>query len=48
MTGVIISSELNELRSVADRIAIITEGQVAGILSPDDSDAKFGLLMSGM
>ncbi|MBE6037860.1 MAG: sugar ABC transporter ATP-binding protein [Anaerofustis stercorihominis] len=48
MTVVIISSELNELRSVADRIAIITEGQVAGILSPDDSDAKFGLLMSGM
>lgn len=46
-TIVIISSELAELRSVCDRIAIITEGRVAGILKPDDADYKFGLLMSG-
>ncbi len=48
MTIIVISSELNELRSISDRIAIITEGQVAGILEPHDDDAKFGLLMSGM
>lgn len=48
MTVVITSSELAELRSVCDRIAIVTEGKVAGILSADESDAKFGLLMSGI
>ncbi len=48
MTVVVISSELNELRSISDRIAIITEGKVAGILDPHDDDYKFGLLMSGM
>lgn len=47
MTVVIISSELGELRSVCDRIAIITEGKVEGILSSEDSDADFGLMMSG-
>lgn len=48
LTVVITSSELAELRSVCDRIAIITEGQVAGILPATEDDAKFGLLMSGI
>ncbi|MEG1256085.1 sugar ABC transporter ATP-binding protein [Clostridium sp.] len=48
MTIVITSSELAELRSICDRIAIITEGKVAGILKPQDRDANFGLLMSGL
>ncbi|MEG0308435.1 MAG: sugar ABC transporter ATP-binding protein [Clostridium sp.] len=48
MTIVITSSELAELRSICDRIAIITEGKVAGILKPQDKDANFGLLMSGL
>lgn len=48
MTVVITSSELAELRSVCDRIAIVTEGKVAGILPADESDTKFGLLMSGI
>ena len=30
-----------------NRIAIITEGKVAGILRSDEDDYKFGLLMSG-
>jgi simple sugar transport system ATP-binding protein len=47
MTIIMTSSELNELRSIADRIAIVTEGKIAGILQPEDSDADFGLLMSG-
>ena len=46
-TIVVVSSELEELRSVADRIVIITEGKVIGILSPDTPAADFGLLMSG-
>jgi len=47
MTIIMTSSELNELRSIADRIAIVTEGKIAGILKPEDSDADFGLLMAG-
>ena len=47
MTVVITSSELAELRSISDRIAIITEGKVEGILAPDASDTDFGLMMSG-
>lgn len=47
MTIVMTSSELAELRSICDRIAIISKGQVEGILSPEDSDVDFGLMMSG-
>lgn len=48
MTIIMTSSELAELRSISDKIAIICDGQVAGILNPTDSDTKFGLMMSGM
>lgn len=47
VTVIITSSELAELRSVCNRIAIITAGKVAGILHADDEDYKFGMLMSG-
>lgn len=47
MTIVMTSSELAELRSVCDKIAIISEGKVEGILSPDASDVDFGLMMAG-
>ncbi|WP_079411680.1 sugar ABC transporter ATP-binding protein [Alkalithermobacter paradoxus] len=47
MTIVITSSELLELRSICHRIAIVTEGKIEGILNPTDSDATFGLMMSG-
>ncbi|MFO7887966.1 MAG: sugar ABC transporter ATP-binding protein [Eubacteriales bacterium] len=47
MTIIMTSSELNELRGISDRIAIVTEGKIAGILKPEDSDANFGLLMAG-
>jgi simple sugar transport system ATP-binding protein len=46
-TIVMISSELEELRSICNRIAIITEGKVAGILPPGAEAAEFGMLMSG-
>ena len=48
MTIVMVSSELQELRSISDRIAIIAEGKVVDILAPDASDADFGLAMSGI
>jgi len=47
MTIVMVSSELQELRSVCDRIAIVAEGKVVDILKPDDSNTDFGLAMSG-
>ncbi|PAB60734.1 sugar ABC transporter ATP-binding protein [Anaeromicrobium sediminis] len=47
MTIIMTSSELGELRSICDRIAIVTEGKVEGILRPNDSDVDFGLMMSG-
>ena len=48
MTIIMTSSELAELRKVCDRIAIVYEGRIAGILSPDASDTEFGLMMAGM
>lgn len=47
MTIIMTSSELAELRKICDRIAIVYEGKVAGILPPDASDVDFGLLMAG-
>lgn len=47
MTIVITSSELHELRSICDRIVIISEGKIEAILSPGSSEADFGLAMSG-
>ncbi|MCD8233575.1 MAG: sugar ABC transporter ATP-binding protein, partial [Cloacibacillus porcorum] len=47
MTIVMTSSELAELRSICDRIVIICEGKVGGVLPPAATDAQFCLLMSG-
>ena len=47
MTIVMVSSELQELRSICDRIAIVAEGKVVDILRAEDSDTAFGLAMSG-
>ncbi|GHV84547.1 sugar ABC transporter ATP-binding protein [Spirochaetia bacterium] len=46
-TIVMISSELEELRFICDRVAIVAEGRIAGILNPAAPTAEFGLLMSG-
>ena len=45
VTVVMISSELAELRSTCDRIAIISGGKVAGILPAKASSESFGTLM---
>ncbi|HHT44508.1 MAG TPA: sugar ABC transporter ATP-binding protein [Fastidiosipila sp.] len=47
-TIVVISSELAELRSICDRIAIVSEGKISAVLAPDASDADYGLAMSGL
>lgn len=46
-TIVMISSELEELRSICDRIAIISDGKVFGVLPAATDSAEFGLLMVG-
>lgn len=48
MTIIMVSSELNELRSLCDRIAIVSDGQLTGIFAPDASDAEYGMAMSGV
>ncbi|MCP1109819.1 simple sugar transport system ATP-binding protein [Lachnospiraceae bacterium PF1-21] len=48
LTIIMVSSELVELRSICDRIAIISDGRLSKILSPDAPDADFGLAMSAV
>lgn len=47
LTIIMVSSELVELRSLCDRIAIVSGGKLAKILKPDASDVEFGLAMAG-
>ncbi len=46
-TIVMISSELEELRSICDRIAIVSDGKIQGILPSSNPSEDFGLLMVG-
>jgi len=46
-TIIIASSELDELKRVCDRIAVMVEGKVFKILSPNASEVEFGLALSG-
>ena len=48
VTVVMISSELEELRSICDRIAIVSGGKIAGILPASDPSEAFGMLMVSM
>ena len=43
----LISAELDEIRSLADRIAVMYEGKVVDIVSPDASEEQLGVLMTG-
>ena len=47
-TIVMVSSELEELRSICDRIAIIDSGRIAGILPASAPSTDFGVLMLGI
>ena len=48
VTVVVISSELEELRSICDRIAIVFQGKVAHVLQPSEDPAEFALYMAGV
>ena len=45
VTVVMISSELEELRFICDRIAIVSGGKISGILPADRPSEEFGSLM---
>jgi general nucleoside transport system ATP-binding protein len=44
---VIVSSELDEIYALADRIAVMYEGKITGFRSPDVSATELGRLMAG-
>ncbi len=45
----LISEDLDEILELADRVAVIYEGQIMGILATNEADTeKLGLLMSGV
>ena len=48
VTVVMISSELEELRQICDRIAIVSGGKIAGILPASSPSEDFGMLMVSM
>jgi len=43
----LISAELDEIRSLADRIAVMYEGKVVDIVSPEATEEQLGILMTG-
>ncbi len=43
----LISAELDEIRSLSDRIAVMYEGKIVDIVSPAASEEKLGILMTG-
>jgi simple sugar transport system ATP-binding protein len=44
---VIVSSELDEIYALSDRIAVMYEGKIVGFCSPDIAEHELGLLMAG-
>jgi general nucleoside transport system ATP-binding protein len=46
---VLISEDLDEVRNLSDRIAVMYEGRIMGIVSRDEASVeKLGLLMAGV
>jgi general nucleoside transport system ATP-binding protein len=44
---VIVSSELDEIYALSDRIAVMYEGRIVGFCPPDTPEAELGLMMTG-
>ncbi len=44
----LIRSELDEVTALADRIAVIYKGEIVGVVTPDVSREKLGLMMAGI
>jgi simple sugar transport system ATP-binding protein len=45
---VIVSTELDEVLGLADKIAVMYRGKIVGVVSPDTSREEIGLLMAGI
>jgi simple sugar transport system ATP-binding protein len=45
---VLISSELDEVLALADRIAVMYRGKIVGIVEPSTSREDLGKLMAGV
>ena len=43
----LVSAELDEIRSLADRIAVMYEGKIVGVVGPDATEEELGILMTG-
>ncbi|WP_376796478.1 ABC transporter ATP-binding protein [Thermogemmatispora sp.] len=43
----LVSAELDEIRSLSDRIAVMYEGRIVDIVTPEASEEELGLLMTG-
>jgi simple sugar transport system ATP-binding protein len=43
----LISADLDEIRSISDRVIVLYEGQIIGELAPDADEYQYGLLMGG-
>jgi simple sugar transport system ATP-binding protein len=44
----LVSEELEELLSLSDRIAVIYEGEIMGVVNAEDADInEIGLMMTG-
>lgn len=43
----LVSAELDEIRSLSDRVAVMYEGEVVDIVAPTISDEELGVLMTG-
>jgi simple sugar transport system ATP-binding protein len=44
---VIVSSELDEIYALSDRIAVMYEGKIVGFCAPDTPETELGLMMAG-
>jgi ABC-type uncharacterized transport system ATPase subunit len=45
--SLIVSSELDEVLALGDRIAVMYEGKISGVVDPSVSRESIGLLMAG-
>ena len=43
----LVSAELDEIRSLSDRIAVMYEGRIVDVIAPDATEEELGILMTG-
>jgi ABC-type uncharacterized transport system ATPase subunit len=43
----LVSAELDEIRSLSDRIAVMYEGKIVDIVAPDATEEQLGIMMTG-